>query len=37
MSGVSVLYKFCVSHLAKIYPDLAAKWTTLFDEFKCFE
>jgi len=29
MSEVSVLYKSCVSHLAK--------WTTLFAEFKCFD
>jgi len=29
MSEVSVLYKFCTSHLAK--------WTTLFAEFKCFD
>jgi len=29
MSDVSVLYKPCVSHLAK--------WTTLFAEFKCFD
>jgi len=28
MSDVSVLYKSCVSHLAK--------WATLFAEFKCF-
>jgi len=28
MSDVSVLYKFCVSNLAK--------WTILFAEFKCF-
>jgi len=29
MSDVSVLYKSCISHLAK--------WTTLFAEFKCFD
>jgi len=29
MSGASVLYKSCVSHLAER--------TTLFAEFKCFE
>jgi len=29
MSDVSVLYKSCISHLAK--------WITLFAEFKCFD
>jgi len=29
MSDISVLYKSCVSHLAK--------WTNFFAEFKCFD